>query len=57
MSFTYENKHGFEIRHARTNNSTYNAVNQEDHVFELRIRHADPEMIQLLKEKIMDWIN
>ena len=53
---TYENTNGFEIRHARTNNSTYNAIHPDDHLFELRIRHENPELIQLLKEKIMEWI-
>jgi len=26
MAFSYENINGFEVRHARTNNSTYNAI-------------------------------
>ena len=53
---SYYNANGFEVRHARTNNSTYNAIHPEDHLFELRIRHEDPEMIQILREKIIEWI-
>lgn len=55
-TFSYENKNGFEIRHCRTNNSTFNGINEDDYPFELRIRHIDPELIELLKEKIMEWI-
>ncbi|QDI74106.1 hypothetical protein [Nitrosopumilus spindle-shaped virus] len=55
-TFSYENKNGFEVRHCRTNSSTYNSAG-EDFPFELRIRHEDPELIEVLKEKIMEWIN
>ena len=55
-TFSYENINGFEIRHCLTNSSTFNGINPDDYPFELRIRHIDPELIQSLKEKIMEWI-
>lgn len=55
-SFSYENINGFEIRHCLTNSSTFNGLKPEDFPFELRIRHIDPELIQALKEKILEWI-
>lgn len=56
IKINYFNSNGFELRHARTNSSTYNAIHDEDHLFELRIRHEDPELIEILKEKIKEWI-
>ncbi len=55
MNFYIETQ-GFEIRHCRTNNSTYNAVRPENHLFELRIRHKDPELIEALLDKIKEWM-
>jgi hypothetical protein len=54
--YNYIEIHGFEIRVGRTNSSTYNAIKPEDHMFEIRVRHVSPELIEVLREKIMDWL-
>lgn len=52
----YDNVNGFEIRYSRTNSSTFNGIRDEDFPFELRIRHLDPELIESLREKILEWL-
>lgn len=55
-TYNYIKGHGFEIRQGRTTSSTYNAIRPEDHLFELRIRHENPEMIEALLDKIKEWL-
>lgn len=55
-TFSTETINGFEIRHCRCNSSICNEPNKDKMPFELRIRNIDPELIELLKEKIKDWV-
>lgn len=50
--YTYFDTYGFEVRHGLIKDYNYT----QDHKFELRVRHSDPEQIDALLDKIKEWL-
>lgn len=53
--YTYYNNQGFEVRKGFVRNYNYSAE-YDPRQSEIRIRHNDHEVIELLYEKIKEWL-
>lgn len=54
--YLYANVNGFEMRKGFVRDYNYN-VEKDPRLSEIRIRHDDHELIEVLYEKIKEWIS